>query len=992
MSPTDISEKGLERTIADSLVEEAGYLVGVPGHFDKEYALDFNNLLAFLKDSQPHIVEHFELESASSKKTKFLNRITGEISRRGIVDVLRRGVNDGPHFINLFYGTPSEGNAQAHKNFLLNRFIVTRQVHFSSSQPHLSVDLVIFINGLPLFTMELKNKLTKQTVEDAVEQYKNDRDPAEKIFEFGRCLAHFALDDSRLKFCTRLTKKDSWFLPFDRGCNDGAGNPHNPHGFRTDYFWKEILTKPRLVDILENYAQMVEGKNPKNGKRRAHLIFPRFHQLEVVRKLLADVSVRGCGKRYLIQHSAGSGKSNSIAWLSHQLVGLQREGKPIFDSVMVITDRRVLDQQIKNTIQGFSQVGSIVGHADSSGNLRHYIRAGKKIIITTVQKFPFILDEIGSDHKDSKFALIIDEAHSSQGGRTAAKMNMALSGNADEELDYEDEINRIIQNRKMLSNASYFAFTATPKNKTLEVFGEPYQEGQETKHKPFHNYSMKQAIQEGFILDVLSCFTPIQSYYQLIKRIEDDPEFDKIKAKKKMRKFVEAHPHAIRQKAQIMVDHFHTNVATKLKIGGEARAMVVTASIQKALEYYSAFNTYLSERKFPYKAIVAFSGEQEWMGQKVTEASMNQFPSGQIEEKIKQGPYRFLICADKFQTGYDEPLLHTMYVDKPLSGIKAVQTLSRLNRSHPKKYDTFVLDFVNPTDGIKESFDRYYRTTLLSGETDDNKLHNLKSDLDNKHVYSWDLVERVVSLFLAKAPRDKFEPDLEQCVGLFVEELEPDDQIGFKGKAKAFIRTYNFLGSILDYGLPAWEKLSIFLNLLVPKLPAPEEPDLSRGILEAIDMDTYRVEKSQDQKIFLNDENAEIDPAKVGGEGHPIEPNIERLSSILKAFNDNFGNIQWNDKDKISKIIAEEIPAKVSQDQAYQNAMANSDKQNARLEHDKAVNRVVAGMLHDHSELFKAFTSDQAFRSWVTDTSFVETYRLPLSGRPDLSSNGNQLS
>src|ERR1019366_318953 len=474
-----------------------------------------------------------------------------------------------------------------------------------------------------------------------------------------------------------------------------------------------------LTDILENYAQIVEEKDEKGHKKRTQ-IFPRYHHFHVVRKLLADVPVREVGKRYLIEHSAGSGKSNSIAWLSHQLIGLEKEGKPLFDSVIVVTDRRVLDKQIKDTIKQFAQVAATVGHADDSGDLRQFIQSVKKIVITTVQKFPFIVDEIGSEHRGRKFAIIIDEAHSSQGGRTAAKMNIALSekGEEEEEETFEDKINRIMESRKMLGNASYFAFTATPKNKTLEIFGDSFQVGEEVKHRPFHSYTMKQAIDEGFILDVLKNYTPVASYYRLMKTIEDDPEFDTRKAKKKLRYFVESHQHAIKEKAEIMVDHFQQQVVARLKIGGQARAMVVTGSIQRAVQYFHAFTEYLAEIKSPYKAIVAFSGEHEYGGVKVTEASLNGFPSNKIVDKIQEDPYRFLIAAEKFQTGYDEPLLHTMYVDKLLTGIKAVQTLSRLNRARPQKHDTFVLDFMNDTDTIQEAFEPYYRTTILSKETD----------------------------------------------------------------------------------------------------------------------------------------------------------------------------------------------------------------------------------------------------------------------------------
>jgi len=842
------------------------------------------------------------------------------------------------------------------------------------------------LNGLPITTFELKNSLTKQTVEDAVEQYKRDRDPREKLFELGRCIVHFAVDDHEIRFCTHLKGKGSWFLPFNQGWNDGAGNPPNPHGLKTDYLWRKILTRDGLTDILENYVQIVEEKNEKTGKKKAVQIWPRFHQLDVVRKLLADARARGVGRRYLIQHSAGSGKSNSIAWLAHQLIGLRKDDALAFDSIIVVTDRRILDKQIRDTIKQFAQVGATIGHAEHSGDLRKFIGEGKKIIISTVQKFPFILDEIGSEQRGKKFAIIIDEAHSSQGGRTSAAVSMALSiaGEGDEDETTEDKINRIMEAKKLLPNASYFAFTATPKNKTLELFGEallPDAEGK-VRHRPFHSYTMKQAIQEGFILDVLKHYTPVESYYKLVKKIEGDPEFDTKRAKKKLRRYVESHDHAIRLKAEIMVDHFHEQVLGLNKIGGQARAMVVTSGVGRAIQYFQAFRDYLAERKSPHKPIVAFSDEHEYGGGKVTEASLNGFPSSQITDKIQEDPYRFLICADKFQTGYDEPLLHTMYVDKILSGIKAVQTLSRLNRAHPQKHDVFVLDFMNDSDTIQEAFADYYRTTILAEETDPNKLHDVKASLDGYQVYAQVQIDQLVSLYLSGADRDKLDPILDACVAVYKEQLDEDGQVDFKGKAKGFLRAYGFLSSILPYTNAAWERLSIFLNFLVPKLPAPKEEDLSKGILETIDMDSYRVEKKAAMRIQLPDQDAEIEPVPMTGGGSKAEPELDRLSNILKSFNDQFGNIPWTDTDRVHKLITEEIPAKVAADSAYQNAKHNSDKQNAKIEHDKALARVMTAVLKDDTELFKQFMDNESFKRWLTDTVFRITYDNPPGAVP----------
>ena len=998
---TDTSERGLERLICTALtgascepgvpanaVQErpatygVRWVCGAAEDYEREYCVDLAQIAVFLRETQPVVCEPLDLGQDGPTRRKFLARLQGEISKRGTIDVLRNGLKHGPHHIDLFYGTPSPGNAKALERFTANRFSVTRQLRYSRDETQRALDLGLFINGLPVATFELKSSLTKQTVGDAVEQYQRDRDPREKLFEFGRCVVHFAVDDHEVRFCTHLKGKGSWFLPFNQGWNDGAGNPPNPNGLKTDYLWKGVLTRAGLTDILENYAQIVETKDEKTGKKTRVQIWPRFHQLDVVRRLLADAKANGAGHRYLVQHSAGSGKSNSIAWLAHQLIGLTKDEATLFDSIIVVTDRRILDKQIRDTIKQFAQVGATVGHAEHSGDLRKFIAEGKKIIITTVQKFPFILDEIGVEHRGRKFAIIIDEAHSSQGGRTSAAVSLALStaGTENEDETLEDKINRLMEAKKLLPNASYFAFTATPKNKTLEIFGEaePQPDGT-VRHRPFHSYTMKQAIQEGFILDVLKYYTPVNSYYKLVKKVEGDPEFDTKRAKKKLRRYVESHDHAIRLKAEIMVDHFHEQVLALNKIGGEARAMVVTSGIERAIQYFHAVRDYLVERKSRYRAIVAFSGEHEYGGAKVTEASLNDFPSSQIADKIEEDPYRFLICADKFQTGYDEPLLHTMYVDKVLSGIKAVQTLSRLNRAHPKKHDVFVLDFMNDADTIQKSFADYYRTTILSDETDPDKLHDLKAALDGAQVYDPQQLDTFVSLYLDGADRDKLDPILDACVAVYRENLDEDSQVDFKGKAKAFARTYGFLSSVLPYTNAGWEKLSIFLNFLISKLPAPVEQDLSKGILEAIDMDSYRVEKQAVARIQLPDANAEIEPVPASGGGHKAEPDLERLSNILKTFNEQFGNINWSDKDRVHKLITEDIPAKVAADPAYRNAQKNSDKQNARIEHDKALLRVMTAYMKDDTELFKQFVDNESFKRWMADTVFRLTYETQTS-------------
>lgn len=974
-----LNEESLESLIVDQM-RDGGWIEGEPGAYVAPYALDLSHFIAFIEATQPNLVEPLGLVTDTPTRHdshKFLARLQGEITRRGIVHLLRNGIDHHGHHVDLYYPRPAEGNTKAADLFAANRFVITRQVHHSVSNPGEAVDLVAFVNGLPVFTFELKNNITNQTVEDAVQQYQRDRDPRELLFAFGRAIAHFALDDQRIRFCTELKGSSSWFLPFDQGFNDGAGNPPNPDGMMTDYLWRKVLAPQSLAGIIENYAQIVVEKSPKTGKKSSKAVFPRYHQIDVVRRLLADVETKGAGRRYLVQHSAGSGKSNSIAWLTHQLTEATHNGRTAFDSIIVVTDRIILDNQLTQTMKSFLQVGSTLVHADQSGDLRRAITAGKKIIVTTVQKFPYILDDIGADHRDRNFAIVIDEAHSSQGSKTSATMSLALGGVEPEADDtVEDRINRIIEGKKLLSNASYFAFTATPKSKTLEIFGEPVPNADGgTSFRPFHSYTMKQATQEGFIVDVLANYTSVGSYYKLMKTVEDDPEFDAKRASKKLRAYVEGNEHAISQKADIMVEHFLGQVIAKRKIGGQARAMIVTSSVPRCIEYFHAIRDALAARKSPYRVIVAFSGEHEYKELRVTESSLNGFPSRAIADQVKTEPFRILVVANKFQTGYDEPLLHTMYVDKTLSGVLAVQTLSRLNRAHPAKHDTLVLDFANDADDIQRAFESYYRTTMLAEATDANKLHDLINDLDAFGIYTSEQIDEFVARYLKRETRDQLDPLLDASVADYIGLADEDDQVSFKANAKAFLRTYNFLSTILPYGSSAWEKRSIFLDHLVPKLPAPKEDDLSAGILENIDLESYRAEKLNSIKIVLDDQDGTLDPVPTSGGGHRTDPELEKLSAIVRSFNDHFGNIEWNDADRVERFITEEIPRLVSEDEAYRNAQANDDPVNARVESDRALSQVMLRLIADDTQLFKEFQDNSSFKRWLAEEVFKATYR-----------------
>lgn len=973
---TNTKENGLETLIVKYLVEQNGYEEGSNADYDQEYAFDETRLLRFLRDTQPTELAKLGVDVSDVKKRQFFNRLSSEITKRGIIDVLRNGVKVYPADLIMFYLTPTENNAKQHEMYQKNIFSVTRQLRYAPDRKKLALDLCIFINGLPVITMELKNSLTGQSTKDAVQQYKDDREPKDILFSFKRCMVHFAVDDRTIEFCTKLDKEDSWFLPFNKGYNDGAGNPPNPDGIMTDYLWKDILTKAKLSRIIENYAQVIVEEDEETKKKKVKQVFPRYHQLDVVEKLLADVRENGTGKRYLVQHSAGSGKSNSISWLAHQLIGLEKDGKSIIDSVLVVTDRKILDKQIRNTIKNFMQVKNTVVWAEHSGDLRKAIQDGRRIIITTVEKFPYIISEIGQEHKNKHFAIIIDEAHSGQSGRNSAQMNLALSGMAtSDDADNEDKINAMMEGRKLVSTASYFAFTATPKNKTLETFGVPFEEDGKIKHRPFHVYTMKQAIQEGFILDVLQNYTPIDSWYRIMKTVEDDPEFDKKRAQKKLRNFVEGNEYTIKRKAAMMVEHFHEKVIAKGKIGGQARAMVVTASIPRCIEYYYAITKLLAERHSPFKAIIAFSGEHKYQGQDpaLTSAAINGFPDSKIPSEFKKDPYRLLIVADMFQTGFDEPLLHTMYVDKMLYDIKAVQTLSRLNRCHPKKHDTFVLDFYNKPEDIQRAFSTYYKTTLLSDETDPNKLYDLIATMEEYQVYTAEEVEHLVNVYLDGAGRERIDPLLDADVAIY-KELDTEDQIKFKSAAKSFVRTYGFLGAILPYGNADWERLSIFLNLLIPKLPSPRVEDWTVGILEAIDLHSYRNEARDSMSIILDDSDTEVAPVPTAKGAHIIDPDMDLLSNIVSEFNDMWGNIDWKDPDNARQQVTEIIPAMVSKDESYQNAMRNSDEEGARLESERALQKVIFAIMADNMEIFKQYQDNPAFKKWLSDMIFNMTY------------------
>ncbi|OQC34922.1 MAG: Type-1 restriction enzyme R protein [Bacteroidetes bacterium ADurb.Bin057] len=992
---TDTTEKGLEAHITQYLCLVNGFEERHFDQYNRTECVDEELLFKFLEDTQPKEVAKLKQSHGSNFRQRILYLINRKIKDEtvvnekclgGIINLLRNEITDGNTGIKLklFYDKPvSSLNSKDAALYEKNIFSVTRQVHFST-QNEKSLDVVIFINGLPIITFELKNELTKQNVKDAIKQYKTTRDPKEELFRLARCLVHFAVDTEQVWMCTHLKGDNSFFLPFNKGNNNGAGNPPNSSGIKTDYLWKEILTKDSITNIIQNYVQLIEEESEKilpDGKikkeKSKKLIFPRYHQLDAVRKLLADAKEYGTGKRYLIQHSAGSGKSNSISWLSHQLVGLfdKTSTSAVFDSVIVVTDRIVLDSQIQRNIKQYEQVAGLVEHIDKgSKHLKEALEEGKKIIITTIQKFPYIVNEI-DELPSNTFAIIIDEAHSSQSGNTAGKMNVTLSkveDDVEDEWTGEDEIVEVIKGRKMLTNASYFAFTATPKPKTLELFGEKFKDGDKEKFRAFHLYSMKQAIQEHFIEDVLLNYTTYNSHFALLKKIEDDPMFDKKRAQTKLRIYVENHELNIARKTAVMVEHFMTAVAATKKIKGLAKAMVVTSSRRNAVKYKRAFDSYIKENNIPYKAIVAFSGEID--GQ--TEASLNGFSSAAIPDEFKKADNRFLIVANKYQTGFDQPLLHTMYVDKKLGGVGAVQTLSRLNRRASGKEDTFVLDFVNSTDEIQLAFEPYYETTILGEATDPNKLFDLQNALDAYQVYTNTQVQEFSDKIIQNVPVDQLHIILDAAANVFRTTLDEKSQEDFRAKCKSYVRLYVFLAQIVPFTNPYLERLYIFLNHLQNKILREQGEDLSQGVLDTIDLDSYRLQKQGEFRILLH-QGDELMPASEMGNG-VSEPELELLSNIVKAFNDRFGT-QFTNEDKVRKMTAD-LMQDVKDDKAAMDninaSLSKNDLQNAQITFtdilkDKMINHIdtnfeVFKEYNDNPE-FKAFLAGQMFRILIND-------------------------
>ncbi len=962
---TRLREKDFEQSIEDALLA-GGYKRRGGDTYDREKAMDVAMLMEFLRATQPRVYERLRLDEPEARAA-FLDRVREQLRSRGVIDVLCHGVSHNQcNDIRLYYAIPDAENAEARAKHEKNSFGVIRQLTYT--QPRAAkegiLDMALSINGIPVVTLELKNEYSGQDAQKAIEQYKRDRDPKEELLTPGRCAAHFAVDTHTVYMCPMLSGGHSRFLPFNRGKTDGsAGNPPIEGKFATSYLWEEILQPESLCDIIEHYAYRFR-EDVKGGKPREVCIFPRFHQLDAVRRLLADVRERGVGQRYLIQHSAGSGKSNTITWLVLQLINIRRSGggAPVFDAVVVVTDRRNLDKQLNANIRRFSQTKDNIRHVETGKELREAIASDSslRIVVSTIQKFPVVLREM-PHFRNKKFAIVIDEAHSSQGGENAKALNQVLGavGVESSEVAEDDGLLDVLSEcltaeerelhelarqrarlRRLTENASYFAFTATPKPKTLRMFGRKTPTGE---YAPFHIYTMKQAVQEGFILDVLANYTPIQSYFRLKPRagMDETEEYDAKKAPARLKRMAENHPAAIHEKARIMVEHFLKRGC--YQIGGKARAMVVCAGIRRAVNYYGAIEKELRRQGSDFRAIVAFSGTVDVEGESRDEAQFNGFSSNLIEQKIREEPYRILVVADKFQTGYDEPLMQTMYVDKPLSGVRTVQTLSRLNRAYPGKYKTFVLDFYNDEDSVLADFAPYYKTTVLSGDFDPNRLHDMKARLDGSGVYTRQQVTDVARVFLTQPEgNQELSAMLDVCRASFGG-LSEDAQIEFKGTARGFVRSYDFISSVLPYENPEWEELACFLRLLLRILPAISQEDDDR-ITSAAELDSYRAVRRETLKIDLPEGEGTLQPPTPTSGGSMYEPEPEPLSDILTRFNDTFGNIRWEDKDRVRAILGQLVDA-MAKNRDVMDAIRHSGPQNARLTLNIAVGDFLANSL-----------------------------------------------
>lgn len=975
------TEDTFEGAIEHDLITRRGYESRSNQHFDAETCLDAEQLLSFLQETQPEAWQKLEGIHRGEVKRKFLYRLTQEIDKRGLLDVIRNGVTDyGVKFQLAYFRPETSLNPETQALYGSNRLDIMRQVYYSTAHKN-SLDMVILLNGLPIITIELKNQLTGQSTKHAKRQYIEDRDPREQMFQFNRrSLVHFAVDDEEAWFTTQLAGKTTRYFPFNRGNGTAAGNPP-AEGYRTAYLWEEVLQRDSLLDLVGRFLHLEVETYEKKGKtyRKEKMIFPRYHQMDVVRRLTGHARQHGPGRNYLIQHSAGSGKSNSIAWLAYRLSSLHdAQDQRVFDSVIVITDRRVLDSQLQETIYQFEHKMGVVEKIDqNSTQLAEAITHASPIIITTLQKFPFVLDKVADLPKRS-YAVIVDEAHSSQGGEASKQMKQVLSDGEDEDSEtVEDEIRRSMEARGRQANLSFFAFTATPKAKTLAVFGE---EGEEGKHRPFHLYSMRQAIQEGFILDVLKHYRTYKTYYKIRKEIEDDPELNKKKANQAIGRYLSLHPHNISQKVAIIIEHFREVVSKK--IGGKAKAMLVAGSREHALRYYRAFNAYIKEHGYSeIKALVAFSGTLKVDGQDYRESELNGFGEKELPEQFAGEGYQVLIVADKYQTGFDQPLLHTMYVDKKLSGVKAVQTLSRLNRTCPGKEDTFVLDFANEADDIQASFQPFYEVTRLDEPTNPNHLYDLRHQLEEFRLIDPAEIEAFAQVYfkpktmLNKTDQAQLYRHLRPATDRF-KELEEKEQDEFKQVLSSFLRAYALLSQVMPFQDEELEKFYAYGKLLRNALP-------KRNISERLQLDDevaleyYRLDKVREGSIALDPEGEYgVSGTSEAGLKRGDKEDTEKLSKIVEVVNERFGT----DFTEADQLFFDQMEEQLYEDDTLRKQAKANTMDNFRHGFEDAFMAILIARMGKNEDLFNRIMEDEQFADLAKDMLMQNVYRRARGG------------
>ena len=964
--PIDTSERDFQAQIEHVLRNRHGYHKRFSEDYDPNTCLISRDVLDFIRGTQPESWRQLRGIYQDETESRFLRRLANEIDKRGTLDVLRKGLIDAGQRFQLIYFAPATSmNPDYQRLYQGNVFSVVTELQYQVDGGN-RLDLVLFINGLPIFTAELKNNLSGQNVRNAIRQYKKDRDAREPLFKFGRCLGHFAIDNDLVYVAASLAGEKTFFLPFNKGKYGGAGNPPVLDNFDTHYLWEEVWAKDSLLNLLGQFIHRVADEDGERPKRT--MIFPRYHQLDAVRRLIADARDKGAGQRYLIQHSAGSGKSYSIAWLAHQLSNLHNEDdERVFDSVLVITDRRVLDRQLQQSISQFEQTLGVVENIDkTSRQLKQALADGKKIIVTTLQKFPVIVKETGQ-LPGSKFAVIVDEAHSSQSGEsvkslkatlTAGDLAEAAAAEADDDPPtWEDKIVESMRARQRQGNISTFAFTATPKNKTLELFGEKRADG---KFEAFSLYSMRQAIEEKFILDVLENYTTYRSYWRLLKKIGDDPEYESRKAKRLLRRFVELHPDSIAKKIEIIVEHFHQHVMPQIR--GQAKAMIVTRSRLHAVRYALELEKYLKAQEYSYGALVAFSGAVDDGGVSFTEAGMNGIPDKQTAAAFHQKENRFLVVANKFQTGFDEPLLVAMYVDKPLSGVHAVQTLSRLNRIHPPHKDsTLVLDFANQAEHIQEAFQPYYEQTLLSESTDHNLLYDHQRTLSDFLLYTQDEVDGFAQVFFpGNAKQQQLRDHLDPAVSNF-ENASEDEQDDFRSELMSYIRLYAFLSQVIPFEDPELEKLYVYARHLRRLLPVRRD-QLPTEILDSIDIDSYRVRQTGSDRLTPDPGDGVIEPMEDNeAYGSTADP-LESLSEIIEFLNQAFGEDAPDAERIVKEVLAETV-----HDVGVSNAVRINPPDKARLTVNDVALEAFTRRHKTNFNIFKRITDDEFVRTRILD-------------------------